>query len=245
MKKGLLIALAIMFVLPLAASADTSDASLLARLHLGSRGAGVTRLQTLLASDSSIYPEGLVTGIYGPLTQKAVVRLQQKNSLVPVGYVGPKTLAVLLQLAATPVPVVPPVTTPTPAPTTTPVIPPVIVPAPLPTTTPVVPPPPVSTDTTPPSMSYITVSGLTDNIISTAVISWATNEPATSKVYISTSTPLMVDSATSFASATLTTSHTINLSGLLAHTQYYYVLESIDAAGNVTHSSQNYFSTTY
>jgi len=64
-------------------------------------------------------------------------------------------------------------------------------------------------------------------------------------VYIGTTTPLVVGSAATFASTTLTTNHVINLSGLLSHTQYYYVLESTDAAGNSTHTAQNSFSTTY
>ena len=36
-------------------------------LDLGSRGADVSRLQTLLATDTNVYPQALVTGYFGGL----------------------------------------------------------------------------------------------------------------------------------------------------------------------------------
>lgn len=70
-------------------------------LRRGSRGNKVTALQNLLARSADIYPEGLVTGYFGPLTEAAVKRFQIKYSIVasgdPVttgyGLVGPKTRA--------------------------------------------------------------------------------------------------------------------------------------------------------
>lgn len=59
--------------------------------------ANVRRLQVLLSSDKDIYPEGIVTGYYGLLTQKAVGRFQIKYGVVSsskaLGYgnVGPLT----------------------------------------------------------------------------------------------------------------------------------------------------------
>ena len=63
----------------------------------------VTRLQKLLAKDTTIYPEGKVTGYYGPATDKAVKALQVKKGLAKVGdsaygTVGPKTKAALCTL---------------------------------------------------------------------------------------------------------------------------------------------------
>ncbi|MDB5190200.1 MAG: hypothetical protein JWN49_526 [Parcubacteria group bacterium] len=60
----------------------------------------VSRLQRLLATDSKIYPEKLVTGTFGPATQKAVQRFQTANKIATpgtaaFGLVGPKTLAAL------------------------------------------------------------------------------------------------------------------------------------------------------
>lgn len=60
----------------------------------------VTRLQTLLAKDSAVYPEGTVSGYFGPATLAAVKRFQLKQGIVPstspaYGTVGPATKAAL------------------------------------------------------------------------------------------------------------------------------------------------------
>ena len=44
-------------------------ASIGSQLGVGSTGSNVTNLQTFLASDRNIYPEGRVTGYYGTLTR--------------------------------------------------------------------------------------------------------------------------------------------------------------------------------
>ena len=68
-------------------------------LNIGSRGADVLRLQELLKADKDIYPEGLVTGYYGPATQRAVLRFQLKHGVVKndkelgAGRLGPLTRA--------------------------------------------------------------------------------------------------------------------------------------------------------
>lgn len=74
-------------------------------LKKGSTGTDVTQLQTYLAKDSSIYPEGLVTGYFGTLTEKAVQRWQAKEGIVSsgtpstsgYGLVGPRTRSALNQ----------------------------------------------------------------------------------------------------------------------------------------------------
>jgi len=65
------------------------------QLEVGSRGADVSAVQTFLASDSSLYPEGLVTGYYGMLTSGAVSRFQTRNGISAVGRIGPITLPVI------------------------------------------------------------------------------------------------------------------------------------------------------
>ncbi len=66
-------------------------------------GGEVSELQKFLKSDPTIYPEGLVTGYFGPLTERAVQRFQAANGIIAYGtpattgygVVGPKTRAVL------------------------------------------------------------------------------------------------------------------------------------------------------
>ena len=67
-------------------------------MALGSTGDDVTQLQALLASDASIYPEGMVTGYFGGLTQAAVRRFQAKYGLPQVGRVGEMTRAKLVEV---------------------------------------------------------------------------------------------------------------------------------------------------
>lgn len=52
----------------------------------------VKKLQQFLATDPSLYPKGLVTGVYGPLTVAAVSNFQTKykaDILTPLGLKGP------------------------------------------------------------------------------------------------------------------------------------------------------------
>lgn len=60
-------------------------------LFLGTQGDDVKSLQEWLAQYKDIYPEGIVSGYYGPLTEKAVKRFQQRHGIEQVGTVGPQT----------------------------------------------------------------------------------------------------------------------------------------------------------
>jgi len=64
-------------------------------LTLGTSNDEVADLQRYLAQRPEIYPEGLVTGYFGPRTEQAVKKLQESNGLPPVGIVGPKTRSVI------------------------------------------------------------------------------------------------------------------------------------------------------
>lgn len=62
----------------------------------------VSRLQKILAQSKEIYPEGLVTGYYGPATDRAVKKFQLAKGIVSAdssayGLVGPVTKAALLK----------------------------------------------------------------------------------------------------------------------------------------------------
>ena len=82
------------------------SALFLKTLRKGVQNDDTKRLQELLASDNTIYPEGLVTGYFGQLTEKAVQRFQAKYNLVSsgtpgttgYGLVGPKTRAKLQEI---------------------------------------------------------------------------------------------------------------------------------------------------
>ncbi len=115
-------------------------------LRRGSRGAEVTRLQEFLRGLPEFYPEGLVTGNFGPATERAVKRFQKTYGIAAVGVIGPQTRAKLNELLAAksaPPPVPVPTPTPVPAPAPTPA------PAPVPPLTPPPPPPPPAPPPTP------------------------------------------------------------------------------------------------
>lgn len=60
----------------------------------------VFRIQQLLKTDPEIYPEGTVSGYFGPKTEGAIRNLQTRFGLDPVGVVGPATTALLERLIA-------------------------------------------------------------------------------------------------------------------------------------------------
>ncbi len=95
-------------------------------------------------------------------------------------------------------------------------------------------------DTTPPIISSVVSTSTTPT--STHIV-WATNELATSKVWYSTSSPVIPGSGSSASSTTLLLTHNLTLTGLNASTTYFYVVQSADASGNVSTSSQSTFTT--
>jgi hypothetical protein len=71
-------------------------------LSKGSAGDEVRKLQEILSKDKNIYPEGLITGYFGILTEKAVRKYQIQYNIAlendpGYGFVGPKTRAILNQ----------------------------------------------------------------------------------------------------------------------------------------------------
>lgn len=76
-------------------SAFAQSVILTRQLDLTMTGSDVSALQIFLAKDPTLYPQGLVTGYFGPLTSGAVARFQTRNGLDAVGRVGPLTLVKL------------------------------------------------------------------------------------------------------------------------------------------------------
>ncbi len=74
-------------------------------------GGEISTLQRFLARDASVYPEGLVTGYFGPATEAAVQRWQSAHGLLSFGSVytngfggvGPKTRAAIAEVCSRPV----------------------------------------------------------------------------------------------------------------------------------------------
>ncbi len=88
---------------------STAHAAVTTTLSPGDNNPQVVELQSFLSTDTSVYPEGLVTGFYGDLTTAAVERFQCKYDIVcsgspeTTGYgrVGPVTLAKIQNLQGT------------------------------------------------------------------------------------------------------------------------------------------------
>ncbi len=89
------------FALVFSASGVSAATALTAQMGIGSRGVNVSNLQAFLGTNSSIYPEGLVTGYFGILTSRAVARFQAMVGLPQVGRVGPLTLAAINNMILT------------------------------------------------------------------------------------------------------------------------------------------------
>lgn len=220
---------------------------LVKNLRLGMSGDDVKLLQEILATDSDIYPECLITGYYGSLTEKAVKKLQQKLGLEQVGSIGPKTLSKINELLEEGAGVsgkVPPGLLIAPgirkklgfAPEVPAgqILPPGIAKKFCEYTT-------TTLDVIPPVISGLNATTTT---ASSSRIVWLTNEKSDSKIWYSTSTPLVIATSTPMvSSSSLVLSHDLLLSGLNASTTYYYKVTSADAASNTATSSEQSFQT--
>ncbi len=197
------------------------------QLRIGMSTEEVKLLQEILATDPEVYPEGLITGYFGKLTEKAVKKFQEKMCIEQVGIVGPKTLSKINELLVE-------------GAGSSGKIPPGLLIAPgiqkklcaTATSTP---------DTIIPVISDVIA---TSTIATSTQIRWLTNELANSKVWYSTTTPVEATSSTpSVSSSDYVLSHTVELSGLDASTTYYYLVTSVDKSGNTTTATEASFIT--
>jgi hypothetical protein len=81
-------------------------------------------------------------------------------------------------------------------------------------------------DTTPPTISHVAAQGHADG---SATITWSTDEPSSSRIDYGTSSGALNQTK---SDAGLSTSHSIDLSGLGAGAGYFFRVTSQDAAGN-------------
>ena len=93
-------------------------------------------------------------------------------------------------------------------------------------------------DTTPPVLSTPVVTLVTDTL---AIITWTTDEPATSQVKYSTTSGNLTSST--LQTTTHDLSHIVIVNGLTANTQYYFEAFSADSSGNRGNSAENSFAT--
>jgi hypothetical protein len=93
------------------------------------------------------------------------------------------------------------------------------------------------TDTDHLTISTVTAADVTSSGV---VITWATNEGATSQVWYGTSDNYGLSST---LDSTLVTTHTVSLAGLTDGTMYHYLVRSEDAAGDVASSNDQTFNT--
>ncbi len=71
-----------------------------AGLTEGATDEDIKKIQEILATDSAIYPEGKVTGYYGPLTKEAIKRFQLRHELDVTGIIDDATRDLLEEYLA-------------------------------------------------------------------------------------------------------------------------------------------------
>ena len=91
--KNMKFSLSAMTAMVLAATTIAAAAPLYRDLYVGTSGLDVGSLQTFLAADPTIYPQGRVTNYFGFLTKSAVSNFQVRNGISAIGRVGPQTRA--------------------------------------------------------------------------------------------------------------------------------------------------------
>ena len=64
----------------------------------GAQNDDIKKVQELLATDSSLYPGGRVTGFFGPMTRAAIERFQERNGLEVTGRLDEPTRALIKEL---------------------------------------------------------------------------------------------------------------------------------------------------
>lgn len=177
-------------------------------LKKGARGAEVTALQEQLKALAGIYPEGLVTGYFGTLTEKAVMRLQAQYSLEQVGFVGPRTRELLLKLSKlgiysldTTMNSADEMNNPKVAP-----------------------------------QIFELKSMVTSS--TSAYVFWTTNKYTTSEFLYANTTPLASTTPTVSVDGNLSFTHSVNVSNLQPNTTYYYMVRITDNRGNKATSTE-------
>lgn len=202
---ALSLGVAILLVPTLSATASTTFIPINSQVNYGETSANVSNLQMFLAANASIYPDGLVTGYYGPLTRAAVIRFQNQYGIDPAGRVGPVTLAKINSLIATGGW----------------------------TASTDVSGPWISSVGQNVSRNSATFSWNTDEV-ATAKIFYHTSPVMMNEGDINSVGFGSLTGSTATSDNVTRTSHQVTISGLQPNTRYYYVIVATDAKGNVS-----------
>lgn len=184
-------------------------------MDIGSRGSEVAALQTFLSTQTSYYPEGLVTGYYGPLTAAAIMRFQCAEEIVcsgsaaTTGYgrVGPMTLAQLNLVASgkTGADVSAPVISPT----------------------------SVTVGSTTATVHFGTSKAAQGKVFYGLSLTLYEGEPAA------------ISGSSAMTDANFRVAHDVTITGLAPSTTYQYVVQATDASGNISLTWPATFTTTH
>jgi peptidoglycan hydrolase-like protein with peptidoglycan-binding domain len=196
-------------------------ALLTAQIDYGQTSTNVTNLQTFLASSPTIYPQGRITGYFGPLTKSAVMNFQAAYGLPQVGRVGPATLAKINGLIMSGIALSGTGGTNYNNTTIAPAISNIV----------------ISPSNTSTSITWSTDEGAKAMVYYSATPFQLTeaNTDRTRPSIIGGSTTQQTTSYQNYQSATV--------SGLQPHTSYYYMLEVVDADGNYSYTWPAIFTT--
>jgi hypothetical protein len=193
----------------------TKAAELYRQLEIGMRGNDVSSLQTFLATDRTIYPQGLVTGYFGTLTKSAVSNFQARNGISTVGRVGPQTMPVINAQMASGMGGVNHVGSDMSAPM-------------------------ISNVTLGTNQNSASINLMTNK--ASALIVYYSTMPMTMHE-ASASNGVSIYGTSHLAHTDLRTSHSTTIQGLMSNTTYYYVIYVRDASGNESVSVQSTFRT--
>ncbi len=186
------------------------------QLEVGSRGSDVSAVQTFLAADVSLYPQGLVTGYFGIFTKSAVTNFQVRNGISAVGRVGPITLAALNSQMGNGTTAVGDVYAP------------------------VITSLNVSTGTTVATVTWTTSTSARGKLFySTSPIQIRKTFEETGLNFVE---PTVYGTLAAYDGLERT-QQTVTVTNLLPDTTYYYLVESLDASNNVSFTLPTYFHT--
>lgn len=187
------------------------------QMDIGTRHLDVTTLQRYLSLNRHNYPSGLVTGYYGSSTQAGVQKFQVNQGIVSDGSPDTTGYGRVGPLTLARLNSLMEFTSQD-----------------------------MNTDyqsgsgdVSSPIMSQEVIAVNSNS----ATIRWNTNEAALSRVMYATNWPFLYDTALSVSTNAYRPTNEITLTGLQPNTTYYYVLESIDYAGNVTWTIYQSFKT--